>query len=89
MPVSYTHLDVYKRQVRHDLVGDGTLYYWYEGSSRWESTPADSLSHDLTQRIPTYEIVTELDPDEITHAGYELREGIPCEMCIRDRYCIS
>ena len=66
------------------------------GSSRW-GVPADSLSHDLTQRIPTYEVVTELDPDEITHAGYELREGVPCvyvevareDPAYQERYWVS
>jgi hypothetical protein len=63
---------------RHDLVGDGTAYYWYNGSSRYLSTPADDRSDDLTQRLPTYETVLELSPDTITAAGYELKNDIPC-----------
>lgn len=51
----------------------------------------------MTQRIPTYEVVTELDPDEITHAGYELREGVPCvyvevareDPAYQERYWVS
>ena len=64
--------------VRHDLVGDGTLYYWYEGSHQYETAPADGASSDLAQRIPTYETVLELEPAAITGAGYELRGGLPC-----------
>ena len=63
---------------RHDLVGEGTAFYWYNGSSRYESTPADDRSADLAQRIPTYETVLELDPESITAAGYELKQDFPC-----------
>ncbi len=64
--------------IRHDLVGDDTLYYWYEGGSLYKTAPADELSSDLSQRIPTYETVLALDPATITAAGYELRGEIPC-----------
>lgn len=64
--------------IRHDLVGDGTLYYWYEGSRQFETAPADERSFDLAQHIPTYETVVDLPPEEITAAGYELRGELPC-----------
>ncbi len=64
--------------IRHDLTGSDTLYYWYEGSSRYETAPADERSSDLAQHIPTYETVVELSPEEITDAGYELRGDLPC-----------
>ncbi|MGE4277020.1 MAG: hypothetical protein AB7E30_07580 [Lawsonibacter sp.] len=64
--------------IRHDLVGDGILYYWYESAQLYKTTPADELSSDLSQRIPTYETVLSLDPNSITAAGYELRGEIPC-----------
>ena len=64
--------------IRHDLVGGDTLYYWYESAQQYKTAPADELSSDLSQRIPTYETVLALDPDTITSAGYELRGGIPC-----------
>ena len=64
--------------VRHDLVGDGTLYYWYEGSSQWLSIPAEGHASDLSQHIPTYETVLDLDPSDITAAGYDLRGDTPC-----------
>ena len=64
--------------IRHDLTGEDTLYYWYEGSSRYETAPADERSSDLAQHIPTYETVVDLPPEEITAAGYELRGELPC-----------
>lgn len=64
--------------VRHDLTGGDTLYYWYNGSQQYVTAPADEKSSDLAQHIPTYETVLELDPEEITAAGYELRGDLPC-----------
>ena len=64
--------------VRHDLTGEGTLYYWYDGSSLYKQAPADERSSDLAQHIPTYEAVLELDPKEIAAAGYENRGELPC-----------
>lgn len=64
--------------IRHDIVGDETLYYWYEGSGKYNTAPADGFSSDLAQHIPTYETVVELDPELITNAGYTLRGDLPC-----------
>lgn len=64
--------------IRHDLVGEDTLYYWYEGDSQYQTAPADSLSSDLAQHIPTYETVLALEPDRITSAGYERKGDLPC-----------
>ena len=64
--------------VRHDLVGEDTFYYWYEGDSQYRSAPADPLSADLSQRIPTYETVLALDQAGIRSAGYEQREAQLC-----------
>ena len=64
--------------IRHDLIGGDTLYYWYEGSTQYETAPADERSSDLAQHIPTYETVIELSPEEITAAGYEPRGDLPC-----------
>lgn len=64
--------------VRHDLTGEDTLYYWYDGDRQYVTAPADEKSSDLAQHIPTYETVLELEPDEITEAGYVLRGDLPC-----------
>ena len=65
--------------VRHDLTGEDTTYYSYEGSESYRSFPADEYSADLTQHIPTYETVLDADPEQITGTGYDdSRGGIPC-----------
>lgn len=64
--------------VRHDLTGEDTLYYWYDGSTQYRQAPADERSSDLAQRIPTYETVLELEPEDIVSAGYETRGELPC-----------
>ena len=66
--------------VEHAIVGDGTLWLWQDqgqGQSVY-SGPAEDRSADLSQRLPTYEDVLLLDPDDITAAGYEERENQPC-----------
>lgn len=66
-------------QVRYSIhTPDDTLYYWYSGSSTVLTAPADSLSEDLAQRIPTYENVLALDPGQIRDADYVDYEGSPC-----------
>lgn len=65
-------------QVRHSLSSQDTVYYWYSGSSAYLTAPADSLSADLTQRIPTYEDVLALDVEDISDAGYDSYNGHPC-----------
>lgn len=64
--------------IRHDLIGDEQVYYWYEGDDNWRTAPADQLSADLAQHIPTYETVLALDVDRIIATGYELQEELPC-----------
>ena len=85
-------------QLRYSLTPpDGTVYYWYGGSSAWRTAPAGSLSADLSQRIPTYEDVLELDVRDIRTAGYSAYENHPCiyvetqqdDLGYLDRYWIS
>lgn len=64
--------------IRHDLVNGDDLYYWYEGSQQYEIAPADLHSADLAQHVPTYETVLALDPEDISAAGYEQKDGFPC-----------
>ncbi len=63
---------------QHRLVGDGTLYLWYAGDRTWRETALGDGAADLAQRIPTYEDVLALDPDQIIAAGYESRDGKDC-----------
>lgn len=85
-------------QTRYSLsTPEGVVHYWYGGSSVWLTAPAESLSADLTQRIPTYEDVLALDPKTISAAGYEAYGEHPCiyvetlrdELGYVERYWIS
>lgn len=64
--------------VENAIVGDGTLWLWYDGGRAVWSGPADQRSADLSQRLPTYEDVLALEKEDITAAGYEERDGQPC-----------
>lgn len=65
-------------RVEHAIVGDGQLWLWYDQESRVYTGPAEGITADLIQRLPTYEDVLALDKDSITDAGYVEREGLPC-----------
>ena len=83
--------------IRHDLIGNTQVYYWYEGDSVWCTAPASETSADLAQRLPTYETVLELPADSISAAGYETKGDLPCIYVevhgtvagYQDRYWIS
>ena len=84
-------------RVEHSIVGDGQLWLWYDRETAVYSGPAEGLSADLLQRLPTYENVLTLDKDSITAAGYVERDGLPCvfveavmpELNYVERYWIS
>lgn len=79
------------------IVGDGQLWLWYDDAGPVHHTVANDHSADLSQRLPTYEDVLELDPDGITDAGYVERDGLDCvyveflqpDLDCRYRYWIS
>lgn len=65
--------------VAHTIVGDGTVWRWYGNDRSVATWTADGSSVDVEgQRIPTYEDVLALDPDSITAAGYEEKNGVAC-----------
>ncbi len=64
--------------VEHSIVGDGQLWLWYNSSTAVHTAPAGVGSADLTQRVPTYEEVLDLDPDGITRADYVQLDGQNC-----------
>ena len=64
--------------VRHDLLGEGTLYYWYESAQQYIKAPAEEYSADLAQRIPTYETVLELEETSISAAEQRVLDDILC-----------
>ncbi len=66
-------------QVRHSLVGDGTLYYWYDNSRTWYTAPADERSADVDAvHIPTYEDVLSEPVEQILQADYVDLDGVMC-----------
>ena len=58
--------------------GEGTLYRWYGTGGEVVSWPVERGEDDLTQHIPTYEDVLELEQDAIAAAGYEEKGGLAC-----------
>lgn len=64
---------------RYTLTGAGTCYWWYAGSSRWASAPAEADASDLEGAgIPAYEDVLDLDSRWITQASYTQYNGLSC-----------
>lgn len=64
--------------IRHNLSDASTLYYWYEGSRLYEKTPANDRSQDLSQHIPTYETVLNLEKSSIRSASYVYLDELSC-----------
>lgn len=65
--------------VRHSIVGEEWVYYWYGNSRTWTSAPADAHSADLEgPHIPTYEDVLAEKPACITAADYVEKNGMAC-----------
>jgi len=81
----------------HSILGEDTLWLWYDDRESHASGPAAEGLADLMQYIPTYEDVLELEPAAILSAGYEEKGGLPCirvevereELGYRERYWIS
>ena len=65
--------------VRHSVVGEEKVYYWYGNSQTWASAPADAYSADLEgPHIPTYEDVLEEETAAILEADYVEKDGMEC-----------
>lgn len=75
---SRTDVALASGRVEHAILGDGRLWLWYDRESAVYEGPAEDLSADLIQRLPTYEDVLALEKQSITAAGYEERGGQPC-----------
>ncbi len=66
-------------RVQNVLMDDESVYLWYDRSRRYLTLAGEEESSDLLQRVPTYEDVLALDPEEITDAGYTvLEDGSAC-----------
>lgn len=65
-------------RVEHSIVGGEQLWLWYDREENVYHGPAEGMTADLMQRLPTYEDVLALDKSSITAAGYVERDGVPC-----------
>lgn len=63
--------------VEHSVVGDGSLWYWYDEGPNHLQVPFDGGTCDLIQHIPTYEDILEVDRSQIAATGYEEKNGVP------------
>ena len=80
MTVSYTHLDVYKRQLLEDMKKPGTAEFlkW----CGYEDTDPEKALIRLSRRLSE----SDQFPHEIgLFLGYPLGDVIGFKMCIRDR----
>lgn len=84
--------------VRHSIVGDDTLWFWYNNDKVARSTSADDASADLEgQRILSYEDVLTLTEEEIADTNYRTQGGLDCiyvetapdALGYRDRYWVA
>lgn len=64
--------------VRNSLITPDAVYSWYGTDRRDYQAAAEPGADDLAQNIPTYEDVLQLDPDDITQAGYVRKDGKDC-----------
>lgn len=62
----------------HSVVGEGKLWLWYDNGDQIFCGSAEEMTDDLMQRLPTYEDVLVLEPEDITDAGYVDYDGQPC-----------
>ena len=63
---------------RHLLTNGETTCLWYNAGSDWSSFPAGKFSQDAELRLPTYEDILDLPPEEIIDADYSAYEGVYC-----------
>lgn len=65
--------------LRHSIAGEGTLYYWYSGSTTWQTAHLEpGQTEPETARIPTYEAVLEAQVSDILQAAYGEKDGKSC-----------
>ena len=64
--------------VRHTLCSGGSAAVWYDDDTAWTVLRSSELTADRLQRMPTYELVRDLEVDTIAAAGYLDRDGTSC-----------
>lgn len=64
--------------VRHEILTEDTVYFWYDGDSQYLTTQRSDFATELSQTIPNYQTVLDLEQDAILTANYQTKEGQPC-----------
>lgn len=62
----------------NSVLGEGSLWYWYDSGPEYLRVPAEEQAEDLLQHIPTYEDVLAVETEDITRTAYEEKNGVPC-----------
>ncbi|WP_295584769.1 hypothetical protein [uncultured Oscillibacter sp.] len=57
-------------RVRHTITDGSVTYIWYNSESRVYQAPADEITPDMEQCIPTYEDILDLPVEQIALADY-------------------
>lgn len=65
-------------QIQYNILGNGTLYRWYQGDQNWYQGNVSFMNEDLLQCIPTYETVLSLKKSQILSASYTILEQTTC-----------
>lgn len=79
----HTQVSLPNENVECSITGNESFWLWYEDSlgntlGQIIKGSIQNISSDLMQRLPTYEDILLLDPEEITDAGYVEYNGQPC-----------
>lgn len=64
--------------IRYDIIHQDRVYYWYNKQKTYLTTSAQDYAQDLSQFIPSYQTVLDLDTEWIREADYRLRQNTPC-----------
>ncbi len=64
--------------VRHDIIQGDVVYYWYDNNKAYLTQEITHYAQDMSQCIPSYQQVLDLETSWIQQADYRLREDIAC-----------
>ncbi|MFI3252852.1 MAG: hypothetical protein R3Y63_00720 [Eubacteriales bacterium] len=64
--------------VRFELITETQVYSWYDGEETYQILKKTDYAQDISQMIPSYEMILALEPEHITNATYEYRHQVPC-----------
>ena len=65
-------------QTRHALTNGEETYIWYNDGTEVFAAPAEGISGDDEQSIPTYEEILELPTESIVEADYQVLQEMNC-----------